>query len=214
MKRFRVSYKTLSFAIIFAFLTLICMTGVSSAVVYHSNEVISTDTTWSANVHVINGYMTVNDNVKLTISAGAVVKFNSGAYMNVMGTLNATGTSDDKIAFTSLKDDSHGGDTNNDANATSPSPGDWSHIRFYGKDANNGIGIFEHSIVRYGGSSNNYPANLFPQLSDSFSFRNSVCEHSARNGIYLSSTNSGNIISNNITTIHCMVSIYLHRLTI
>jgi len=116
MKGFRI--KTLSFAIIFVFMALLCMTGVSSAVVYHLNEVISTDTTWAADVYVINDYVMVNDDVKLTISVGAVVKFNSGASIGICGTLNPVGTSSNKIIFTSLK--------------ASPSPGDWDDIRSVG----------------------------------------------------------------------------------
>lgn len=151
-RRFRVVLKIPIFIGIFAFLALLCMTNVSSAVVYHQNEVISTDTTWSVDVHVISDAVSVNDNVQLTIPAGAVVKFNSGACMGVVGTLNAVGTSSNKIVFTSLKDDSYGGDTNNDGDATSPSSGNWRHIRFYGSSGNDGIGIFENAIVRYGGT--------------------------------------------------------------
>jgi hypothetical protein len=125
MKRFRI--KILSFAIIIAFMAILCMTGVGSAVVYHQNEVISTDTIWAADVHVINGFVTVNDDVKLSIQAGAVVKFNSGAYMSVVGTLKAVGTASNKIIFTSLN--------------ASPSPSDWDDIRFVGDAEMDGRGI-------------------------------------------------------------------------
>ena len=144
--------------------------------------------------------MTVSDNQKLTLEPGVVVKFESAsAEMLVSGTLNATGTSSDKIVFTSIKDDTHGGDTNNDGGATSPAPGDWGYIRCYGSGTYDGIGIFEHCILRYGGNSSSYLANVYSYQSDSFTFKNSVSEHSERNGIYLSSTNGGNISSNTIT---------------
>jgi parallel beta-helix repeat protein len=118
-----------------------------------------------------------------------VVKFESeNAKMNIYGTLNATGTAANKIVFTSLKD---GG-------ATTPAPGDWGYIRLYGYIGNDGIGIFEHCILRYGGSHATYSANVYSYFSDSFSFKNSVSEYSAKNGIYLQSTNGGDIISNTI----------------
>ena len=74
---------------------------------------------------VIIENVTVNDNVTLIIPAGVVVKFSSSRQLTVNGTLEAIGSSDDWIVFTSVKDDSYGGDTNADDNSTRPSPGDW-----------------------------------------------------------------------------------------
>ena len=162
------------------------------------NGTISEDTTWTvagSPYIVTDEGLTVNDGVTLTLEPGVVVKFesaNAGIY--VRGTLNASGTPDNKIVFTSLKDDSYGGDTNGDGGVTSPKPGDWGYLRCYGSGSNDGIGIFDHCIVRYGGNSSYYPANVYSHESNSFSFKNSVSEYSERNGIYSYSSNP--IISN------------------
>ena len=97
---------------------------------------VSTNTVWTAgNVYVINNCATVvAAGVTLTVQPGTVVKFGSaGAVLVVDGTLMAQGTGGAPIAFTSLRDDSHGGDTNGDG-ASSGQPGDWSGVRFSGRE--------------------------------------------------------------------------------
>jgi len=137
----------------------------------------------------------VNEGVTLTIPAGAVVKFDSETYMAVSGTLNATGTASDNIIFTSLKDDTYGGDTNGDGSASAPAPGDWYSVSM----SNSGRGIFDHCIVRYGGrNSDSFDSNIKVYSDQPLSFKNSICEYSRERGIYLGSNGGGNIISNSI----------------
>lgn len=79
--------------------------------------------------YVIRRWMTVGQNTRLTISPGVIVKF-EGARIITDGALIAEGTTDEPIFFTSIKDDSQGGDTNNDGNDSEPGRVDWSGLQF------------------------------------------------------------------------------------
>ncbi len=75
-------------------------------------------------VYTTNG--TVPTGVTLTIKSGVTVKWVLGRQI-VNGTLRLLGTLTNGIAFTSIDDDSMGGDTSNDG-ASVGTPGDWSGI--------------------------------------------------------------------------------------
>jgi len=97
--------------------------------------------------YVINSDFSVSSGNKLTINEGAIIKFAYGAKFTVDGELEAMGTTSDKIYFTSVKDDSVGGDTNGDGSATSPGSGDWNEIVI----SSTGKATFSDTVVRYGG---------------------------------------------------------------
>lgn len=78
----------------------------------------------------MTGDVTVPNGVTLTIEPGAIVKFGQhlGITIQAGGQFVAQGTVAEPIQFTSLADDSAGGDTNRDGSATAPAAGDWRWI--------------------------------------------------------------------------------------
>ncbi len=92
-----------------------------------NGDIISTDTTWIAanGPYVIYDTPTIEIGATLTIEPGTIVKFDILSGIDVSGTLIADGTADNKIYFTSLMDDSVGGDTDDDGGLFPPSASDW-----------------------------------------------------------------------------------------
>jgi hypothetical protein len=119
--------------------------------------IVDIDTTWPepGYVYVVEGDITVQAGRTLSISPGAVLKFQvardnwntNDRDLIVNGTLNAIGTPAAPVSFTSHFDDTVGGDTNVDGVATLPRSGDWGRIRF----ASGSSGTLRHVDVRYGG---------------------------------------------------------------
>jgi hypothetical protein len=135
--------------------------------------------------YVVQGAVTAGhplEPASLTIDPGTVVKFDSGAFLKFAYTtaLTVTGTAEQPVIFTSLKDDSVGGDTNNDESASSPSPGDWTLIWINDPDV---TAKFEHAKFHYGGGSSATPGILGVDMDSTATVLNSEVSHSARNGI-------------------------------
>ena len=88
------------------------------------------------------------------------------------------GTPSQPVIFTSVKDDTYGGDTNNDGANTVPEPENWHGIMLQGQQAaHQGIGEFDWAIVRYGGQHwGNVDANINFHFSESGHFNNSISE--------------------------------------
>lgn len=79
---------------------------------------------------VSGGSVIIPEHNTLIIKPGVVVKFNLSYRMEVRGVLKAEGLPQQKIVFTSIKDDSYGEDTNEDGDRTSPDVKDWDGIVF------------------------------------------------------------------------------------
>ncbi|MDO9633561.1 MAG: right-handed parallel beta-helix repeat-containing protein [Paludibacter sp.] len=121
------------------------------------------------NIAYIIDNLKIHSSGKLTINPGVVIKFRSeSSYIRVEGNLMAVGTPEQKIHFTSFKDDSKGGDSNNNGNSTAPERGDWGNgiSHWYGYwilppggiyFANNTtvsdtINVLDHCEIKYAGT--------------------------------------------------------------
>jgi len=85
----------------------------------HSGTIASNQT-WCASdsPHMVTGSVTINSSVTLTIEPGVVVRFATGLYMDIRGTLIAEGVEGSEILITS--------------NAASPAAGDWVGLQLSG----------------------------------------------------------------------------------
>jgi len=115
---------------------------------------ITANTSWtSGNLYVVQGDITVPSGISLTIQPGVIVKFQYRTRLVVQGSLVARGTAANPIVFTSINDDAHGGDTDNDGTATPPGTNDWGWIEF-ADSSNDAASILEYCHILYGGYDN------------------------------------------------------------
>ncbi len=84
----------------------------------------------------------------LVIAPGVIVKFASGTSINAGGHLVAIGTAADKIVFTSYRDHSFGGKTNEPTDTLKAGNSDWTYIYFNGT-GNATTSRVEHVDLRY-----------------------------------------------------------------
>jgi alpha-tubulin suppressor-like RCC1 family protein len=106
---------------------------------------------WAANkVYTVTSDLTITNGATLTIEEGAIVKFGMRTRMTVAagGNLSVQGTAADNVVFTSIKDDSAGGDTNGDGSASVPYIGDWKSIQI------RGTATINHCRIIHGGDTN------------------------------------------------------------
>lgn len=95
----------------------------------------------------------LTDNVtataNLTIESGVIVKFDTDCCRRfsliIEGLLTVNGTADKPVYFTSIRDDTIGGDTNGNGGASVPGAGNWGNVLF----RNGGSGNLKHAEIRY-----------------------------------------------------------------
>ena len=145
---------------------------------------IATDTTLSAGVWHVDGNLVVAPGVTLTVNPGAILKVDGGRRIEIQGILHAVGTQAEPVYFTDIRDDTVGGDSNGDGEATLPGPGWWRGI----ESLPDGTITLQHAVVRYGGhvsTWNTGKANVWHQGSGGLNISDSVIERGSREGIRL-----------------------------
>ncbi|MBU0507148.1 MAG: hypothetical protein ABII18_00755 [bacterium] len=137
---------------------------------------IDTNTTWNADtIYVIRKY-DFYVNATLVIKPGAIIKFHTsdGPYMMLgeTGTINAQGTEDNPIVFTSFRDDTQGCDNNGDGLASTPAANDWGGVDTNGLNGS----IFDYCEFYYGGDTA-YNATLSLSAGSVATVTNSLFVH-------------------------------------
>jgi hypothetical protein len=84
-------------------------------------DTIAADTVWQAGqIYVVKTSITIKSSATLTIPSGTIVKFDNSSSLQVDGGLVIRGDVTDPVVFTTIQDDSVGGDTNGDGPPPSP----------------------------------------------------------------------------------------------
>jgi len=124
----------LQMAIMFSILNIFYLgiLPVEASTIYQVYGSIDQDETWTndSGVYVLDGVVTVSPGAVLAIERGVVVKFTAGSSLYVQGSLIVQGSENERVYFTSIKDDSLGGDTNQDNEDTVPNSNDWGMVVF------------------------------------------------------------------------------------
>ena len=146
---------------------------------------ISADETWSSagNVHVVTCNVTVASGVTLTVTEGAIVKFNSGTALLIQGSLRVLGVEGNPVYFTSYRDDTIGGDTNGDG-ASTGARNDWSQIEFQDSSID-ASSLIDHAVILHAGCC--VYGGAIALVSASPTIRNASISNS-QHGLYVSNS--------------------------
>lgn len=118
----------------------------------------------------------------LDVGPGVILKLFPGGTSEIVGTLNTQGSSSRPVIFTSIFDDSVGGDSNGDG-ASSALPGQWVYTRFY---ASSSASQLVRTHFRFGGAGGWTPVRI---EDASPGFQNCTVSSSAGDALFITSPN-------------------------
>jgi RHS repeat-associated protein len=171
---------------------------VARAATHIPTTTYSTNTTWNlvGSPYILDGNVTVASSATLTIDPGVVVKFNGQSRtLSVNGTLSAVGTSASRITFTSIQDDSIGGDSGGDG-ATSGAAGQWTKIDISGSSSQ-----LSYVDVRFGGlgsSNTGYGAVHLNGSGDSVAIDHATISDNQRSAILVGLGSSATVTDSSL----------------
>ncbi|MEA3207066.1 MAG: hypothetical protein QOE70_123 [Chthoniobacter sp.] len=145
---------------------------------------LPTNTVWNNPdiVYVLSTSLLIPQAATLAISPGQIIKAEGGTGLTFLGAFDVNGTAEQPVILTSLKDDSAGGDTNNDGSATAAVRGGWAALLF-----NQGsTATIEHAEIRYGSANNTGQAgSIMLDHVGSFTMSDSLVRDSLGTGLRL-----------------------------
>ncbi|PZC51814.1 MULTISPECIES: right-handed parallel beta-helix repeat-containing protein [unclassified Mesotoga] len=128
--------------------------------IYVEAATISGRVIWRVPEHLsllLSGSTSITRDARLEIKPGTVVKMAQNSLITVDGEFIALGTEEEPVFFTDQRDDSAGGDSNRDADATLPVKGWWNSINIRESGSAEldfvDIGYSQNGIVRAGSGS-------------------------------------------------------------
>lgn len=170
-----------------------------SVVTISSN--ITTPVTWESGKTYIVDKDNLYIDAELTIEPGVTIKImNEGnIILRTNGNIIANGTNATPIVFTSIKDDNHGNDDNQDGDNTVPAAGDWGCINLNGSQNS----TFSYCQFLYGGRDNTNPATVDVSSEAKATFNNCTFAYNSGallNNMYVGALNASNADKNTIIT--------------
>ncbi|HEY9062580.1 MAG TPA: right-handed parallel beta-helix repeat-containing protein, partial [Pseudobacteroides sp.] len=191
----------------------------------NASGTINQNTTWTAanSPYILQGSITISAGVTLTVEPGVVIKSNNNRHtISVQGKLNAIGTAESPIVFTSMKDSAYGGSgvtgSSSDywdgisISGTGELVGDYVKIRYGAAYSNNNSALNVSGKLTLTNSeiANSYCYGVYFNPTTDVSIKHSRIENSKQTGIYVYNTTTGAMtIENNTITGNGSSAIYV-----